>query len=116
MKIMGLEVTIDHAADGQPDDSSCCAIALALKDNYYPEDHMHVEVNSDGSITVLSDVPARDSFKREELFSLYPMDEEEEDNITGFINHYDEAGTNVDYTESDWKFPYHFSFVRKDNA
>ena len=110
MKIMGLEVTKQNAIDGQPDHSRSCAIAVAFKENYFPEEHIHVEVNSNGCVDIIDD-------NDDELFSLIPIDEDEQEIIASFIESYD---TCTDAEESDYEewgsFPYNFSYVRSDNA
>ena len=107
MKIMGLEVTIEHATDGQPDNSRSCAIAVAFKENYFPEGHIHVEVNSNGCVDIIDD-------NDDELFSLIPIDEDEQETIVSFIESYDTCDNVYEYEE--WPFPYNFNYVRSDNA
>jgi len=109
MEKMELEVTQKHAFDGQPEKSDCCAIAMALKETYYPEEHIKVQVNSDGSV----DVYTYDymSENKEDLCTLYPENSDEEDRIVSFIGNYDDIwDTEEDYL---WEFPYNFKFTRK---
>ena len=107
MKIMGLEVTKQNAIDGQPDHSRSCAIAVAFKENYFPESHIHVEVNSNGCVDIIDN-------NDDELFSLIPIDEDEEESILSFIESYDTCDNVYEYEE--WPFPYNFNYVRSDNA
>ena len=48
MKTIEVEVTEQNANDGIPGEADCCALAIALKETHFPEDHIIVEVNSDG--------------------------------------------------------------------
>ena len=114
-----VEVTEENANDGIPGEASCCAVAIALKESHFPDDHMHVEVNADGTIAILMDGEYEKDTgitPREELYTLYP-DEEQEEEITDFIEDYDSTPCVDDYGKVKYfKFPYNFTFFRADDA
>ena len=119
MNTIEVEVTEKHANEGIPGEAGCCAIALAIKNEWFEEDHLHVEVNSDGTITILMDGEYEKDTgitPREELYTLYP-DEEQEEEITDFIEYYDSTPCVDDYGKVKYfKFPYNFTFFRADDA
>ena len=119
MKTIEVEVTEEHAIDGIPGEADCCAIALAVKETYYPEDHLHVEVNADGSITIKMDGEYEEDTgvtPREELYNLYP-DCDQEVEICTFIEDYDGTAHTENYGHLDYfNFPYNFKFFRTTDA
>ena len=103
MKNIKVEVTEENANDGIPGEASCCAIAIALKESHFPEDHLHVEVNADGTITILMDGEYEEDTgitPREHLYTLYP-DADQEVEINNFIEDYDSTPGDADYSELD---------------
>ena len=119
MKTINVEVTVENANDGIPGEADCCAIAIALKETHFPEDHIMVEVNSDGSVTVIEKGKFEEDtgyISREELYTLYP-DKEQEEEITDFITDYDGTCGVDDYDKVDFmNFPYHFTLFRTTDA
>ena len=119
MKTMEVKVTTKHANEGTPGESDCCAVALALKESHFPENHIFVEVNSDGTITVLMDGEYEEDTgvtPRVELYTLYP-DAEQEVEISHFIEDYDGTPGDADYSKLDYmQFPYNFKFFRTADA
>ena len=119
MKNIEVEVTEKHANEGIPGEAGCCAIALAIKNEWFEEDHLHVEVNSNGTITILMDGEYEEDTgvtPRIDLYTFRP-DEDDEVEITNFIHDYDSTPSDADYSELDYmKFPYKFKFFRLDNA
>ena len=119
MKTMEVKVTTKHANEGTPGESDCCAVALALKESHFPEDHMHTEVNADGTITVLMDGEYEEDTgvtPRVELYNLYP-DADQEVEICTFIEDYDGTPCVDDYGKLDYmQFPYNFKFFRTTDA
>ena len=119
MKTMEVKVTTKHANDGIPGESDCCAIALALKESHFPEDHIFVEVNSDGTVTISMKGQYEEDTgftPKEELYTLYP-DEEQEIEIANFIQDYDGTPCVDDYGKIGYfNFPYKFTFFRTADA
>ena len=119
MESIKVKVTAKHANAGIPGEADSCAIAMAVKESYFPEDHMYAEVNADGTITVLMDGEYEEDTgvtPREELYTLYP-DVKQEVEISNFIEDYDETGKVDDYGECNYfDFPYNFTFFRTSNA
>ena len=115
MESIEVEVTEEHAIDGIPGEADCCAIAIAVKETYFPEEHMHAEVNADGTITVMMEGEYEEETgckPREELYTLYP-DEKNIVEVENFIEDYDSTPSDADYSELDYmKFPYNFKFFR----
>ena len=119
MKTIEVEVTKKHANEGIPGESDCCALAMALKETHFPEDHLFVEVNSDGTVIILMKGQYEEdtgTTPREELYSLYP-DESQEKEITDFITDYDGTCGVNDYDKVDYmNFPYYFTLFRTADA
>ena len=116
MKTIEVEVTEKHASEGIPGEADSCAIAQAFYEQEFPgEDHIHVEVNSDGTVTVMMDGEYEEDTgitPREELYTLYP-DAKYEPAITLFIEDYDTTSSTDDYGKLSYmNFPYHFKFFR----
>ena len=111
-----VEVTSENANDGIPGEADCCALAIAIKETHFPEDHIIVEVNSDGSVTVMEKGKYEEdtgATPREELYTLYP-DIEQTDEITLFIEDYDTSSGVDDFDEIEYmQFPYNFKFHRE---
>ena len=119
MKTIEVQVTEEHAIDGIPGQADCCAIAIAVQETYFPEDHMHTEVNADGTITVFMDGEYEEDTgvtPRVELYTLYP-DAEQEVEINTFIEDYESTPGDANYSELDYmNFPYNFKFFRTTDA
>ena len=119
MEPIKVEVTVENANDGIPGEADCCALAIALKEAHFPEDHIFVEVNADGTVTILLKGEYEEDTgvtPREELYTLYP-DEKDEDEISDFITDYDSSGSTDDYDKVDYmNFPYYFTFFRTADA
>ena len=115
METIKVEVTEKHANEGIPGQADCCAIALAIKETYYPEDHLHVEVQCDGSIDIIMDGENEEDTgvtPKVDLYTLFPIDDQEVE-ITNFIQDYDGTPVDADYSELDYmNFPYNFKFFR----
>ena len=115
MKTIEVQVTEEHAIDGIPGEADCCAIAIAVKEAHFPEDHMIVEVTADGAIVILIKGKYEEDTgitPREELYTLYP-DADQEIEITNFIQDYDGTAQVADYGECEYfNFPYKFTFFR----
>lgn len=115
MRTIEVEVTTKHANEGIPGEADCCALAMALKETYFPEDYLFVEVSSDGSVRIK--MKGEPQEPRETLYTLYP-DKKQEIEITNFIDDYDNTGG----IEGDWdkidymNFPYNFKFFRIEDA
>ena len=119
MKTIEVKVTEENANDGIPGEADCCAIAIAVKESHFPEDHIHVEVNADGTITVFMDGEYEKdtgTTPREELYNLYP-DEKNIVEIENFISDYDGTAHIENYGHLDYfNFPYNFKFFRVTDA
>ena len=119
MKTIEVEVTEEHAIDGIPGEADCCAIAIAVKEAYFPEEHMYAEVNADGTITVLMDGEYEEDTgvtPRVELYTLYP-DEKNIVEVENFISDYDGTAHTENYGHLDYfNFPYNFKFFRVTDA
>ena len=119
MKPIKVEVTSKHANEGIPGQADCCAVALALKETHFPEDHLQVEVNSDEGVTIMMKGKYEEdtgATPREELYTLYP-DAKQEVEIENFITDYDGTCGIVDYDKVDYmNFPYNFTFFRTNDA
>jgi len=115
---MEVEVTEKHANEGIPGEADCCAIAMAIKETYFPEDHMHAEVNADGTIRVMMELDYEEetgATPREELYTLFP-DVKQEIEITDFIATYDKSSCVDDYGKLEYmQFPYNFKFYRPED-
>ena len=119
MKPIKVKVTSKHANEGIQGEADCCALALALKETHFPEDHIIVEVNADGSATIMMKGKWEEdtgATPREELYTLYP-DEKQEIEIANFIEDYDSTCGVDDYDKVDYmNFPYNFTFFRTSDA
>ena len=118
MKTIKVEVTEKNANDGIPGEAGYCAIAVAVKESYFPEDHLHVEVQCDGSIDIKMDGEYEEDsgvIPKEHLYTLYPNADQETE-ISNFIQDYDGTPADADYGELDYmKFPYNFKFFRPND-
>ena len=119
MKSIKVEVTAKHANEGTPGESDCCAVAMALKEAHFPDDHLFVEVSADGSVVIKMKGKFEEETgcsPREELYTLYP-DEKQEIEIANFIEDYDSTCGVDDYDKVDYmNFPYNFTFFRTSDA
>ena len=120
MKTIEVQVTEKHANEGIPGEADSCAIAQAFHEQAFPgEDHMHVEVNADGTITVFMDGEYEEDTgvkPKVELYTLYP-DAEQEVEICTFIEDYDGTAHTENYGHLDYfDFPYNFKFFRVTDA
>ena len=119
MKPIEVEVTEENANDGFPGEASCCAIAIAIKEKYYPDDDLHVEVQCDGSIDIRMDGEYEEDTgitSKVDLYTLYPVADQETE-ISNFIQDYDDTPADANYSELDYmNFPYNFKFFRPNDA